>query len=273
MIHLLQISNGAYSDFRHIVIFLLIGIVIGFLSGLLGKGGSAIATPALQVFGGVAPFFALASPLPASLTNALSGTMVYKKEKMVNSRVVLISLILGIPATIGGSFISPYFSGTSLMVLTAIFVLGLGISFVIPFFKHHDFITSESLTDEPVQLHPATWKIATIAIGVGGLSGLLANSGGVLFAPLFIRWLKLPVKISMACSLLVAGGLAIPGTIAHWYLGHIDWWVVLCLAVSSTPSAYLGAKVAVRLKSSTLELIFGIMLCVFGLYDIIYTLY
>jgi uncharacterized membrane protein YfcA len=107
---------------------------------------------------------------------------------------------------------------------------------------------------------------------VGGLSGLLANGGGVLFAPLFIRVLKIPAKQAMASSLVVAGALALPGTLAHWWLGHIDWWIVLWLCIGSVPSAYVGARVAIGLKNATLELIFGLMLCLFGLYDLYFTL-
>lgn len=251
----------------HVALFLLIGIIVGFLSGLLGKGGSAITTPALQIFGGVSPFIALASPLPSSLANSISGSIAYKKEKLINKRVVLIIIILGIPSTVIGSLLSPLVGGNTLMILTAIFVCGLGFSFILPRLVSISAFRNGSQTTDPKY-----WKIIAIALVVGGLSGLLANSGGVLFAPLFIRWLKLPVKQAMASSLLIAGSLAIPGTITHWILGHIDWWIVLWLTLGTLPSAYFGAKAAIRLKNETLELIFGIMLFIFGFYDIIYTL-
>ena len=66
----------------------LIGVVVGFLSGLLGKGGSAISTPALQIFAGLPPFVALASPLPATLPTAISASVAYSKEKLINKRVL-----------------------------------------------------------------------------------------------------------------------------------------------------------------------------------------
>lgn len=53
-------------------IILIIGATVGFLSGLLGKGGSTITTPSLQIFAGITPFAALASPLPATLPTTLS---------------------------------------------------------------------------------------------------------------------------------------------------------------------------------------------------------
>ncbi|MDA9555075.1 sulfite exporter TauE/SafE family protein [Pelobium sp.] len=245
------------------LIILSIGAVVGFLSGLLGKGGSAITTPLLQIFAGINPFAALASPLPTTLPTTLSASAAYFKENLIDKRVVIWSIILGIPATAMGSFFSEWFGGNFLMILTAIFVLSLGISF---FFNK----APKDFTDnKPIPF----WKIMLIAISVGFLSGLLANSGGVLFAPLFIRFFKMPTKQALASSLLVAAGLAIPGTIAHWYLGHIDWQIVLLLAFSSIPFSYLGAKTSIKMDNTRLEKIFGLMLVLFGAFDLWYSIF
>ena len=149
------------------------------------------------------------------------------------------------------------------MVLTALFVLALGLSF---------FIARTTAVTEAVHKTIPVAKILSVAVSVGFLSGLLANSGGVLFGPLFIRFLKMPTKEALATSLVVAAGLAIPGTLAHWYLGHIDWSIVLLLSVSSIPCSYLGARLAIKLHNALLEKVFGVMLVVFGLFDLLYTL-
>ncbi len=244
------------------VITLLIGAVVGFLSGLLGKGGSAITTPALQIFAGIPPFSALASPLPASLPTTLSASLAYSREKLINKKVVTTCILLGIPATFVGSFFSDLLGGNLLMMLTAVFVLSLGISFFV--IKSHPDFSEETIP---------YWKIVLVAVSVGFLSGLLANSGGVLFGPLFIRFFKMPTKKALASSLLVAAGLAIPGTIAHWYLGHINWQLVLLLSLSSIPFSYLGARVSLKLKNHLLERIFGSMLIVFGAFDLWYIIF
>jgi len=241
---------------------LFIGAVVGFLSGMLGKGGSSITTPALQIFTGMNPFYALASPLPATLPTTLSASIVYKKKNLINKRVVWVCILMGIPATWGGSFFSHWLGGYTLMILTAIFVTSLGLSF---------FIFPEKTT-ESVSLKIPFYKIAIVAIPVGFLSGLLANSGGVMFGPLFIRYLKMPTKAALASSLLVAAGLAVPGTIAHWYLGHINWHVVLLLSVSAIPFSYLGARVTLMLNNEVLEKIFGMMLILFGSFDLWYSI-
>lgn len=240
---------------------MLIGAIVGFLSGLLGKGGSAIATPALQIFAGIPPFAALASPLPATLPTTFSATLAYYRHSVIDRRVVLTSILFGIPATFLGSYYSDWLEGRTLMLLTALFVLALGISF---------FVGKQSTEEQLERVIPA-WKIGGVAVGVGFLSGLLANSGGVLFGPLFIRVLKMPTKRALASSLMVAAGLSIPGTIAHWYFGHIDWRIVMLLSLSAIPSAYLGARLALNLRNHVLERIFGAMLVVFGAFDLIYT--
>lgn len=250
---------GKYS---HTAIILLIGAIVGFLSGLLGKGGSAITTPALQIFAGINPFAALASPLPATLPTTLSASFAYRNKNLINKRVVIISIALGIPATLAGSYYSDWMGGKALMILTALFVLSLGISFFV--FK----TGTEAKSTSVIPL----WKISLLALSIGFLSGLLANSGGVLFGPLFIRFLKMPTKQALASSLLIAAGLSIPGTIAHWYLGHIDWEIVLLLSLSSIPFSYLGARVALKMQSQHLEKIFGLVLIVFGTFDLWYNL-
>lgn len=253
-------------NFLHLhsyILLLLIGSTIGFLSGLLGKGGSAISTPALQVFCGIPSFSALSSPLPVSLPSAVSATVAYRKEKLLNYRIIRWVLILGIPSTILGAFFSDLFKGNVLMLLTAVFILLLGSSF---FIRFSNFKTLPQEGEVPF------YKIVLVSIGVGFLSGLLANSGGALFGPLFIRYFKMPVKKALASSLVIAAGLAIPGTLTHWYLGHIDWYIVLLLSISSIPFSYLGAKLAIYIKNDHLEKIFGLTLILFGIFDIFYNL-
>lgn len=240
----------------------LIGVVVGFLSGLLGKGGSAISTPALQIFAGLPPFVALASPLPATLPTAISASVAYSKEKLINKRVVFFSVLFGTPSTIIGSLLSHKLGGNTLMLLTAVFVFLLGVSF---FIKHS---APEPSKEGSIPL----LNVSVIAIFIGFLSGLLANSGGILFGPLFIRFLKMPAKHAIASSLAVAAALAIPGTITHWYLGHIDWEIVLLLSLSSIPFSYFGAKLAMHLDNQFLENTFGILLIIFGLFDLWYSI-
>lgn len=241
-----------------------IGAVVGFVSGLLGKGGSAVTTPALRVFLDVPRFFALASPLPAALPTTLSASIAYRGRGLVDWTAFAITCAVGIPATVAGSYLSPLVGGHALMLLTAIFVTGLGVSILF----HRE--PEEPATNAEAPRARRT-RLALIGVGVGLLAGLLANTGGVLFAPLFIKWDRMETKRALATSLVVSAALALPASVAHAALGHIDWPLVAALAIGGIPSSYVGARVAISLRSVTLLRIYGIALTAFGLYDLFFT--
>jgi uncharacterized membrane protein YfcA len=110
----------------------------------------------------------------------------------------------------------------------------------------------------------SAWMLAAVATVVGLASGLLANSGGFLLAPLYVTLLRLPIKSALASSLAVASVLAVPGTVVHAALGHIDWTLVAVFGVTSVPLSFLGARVALRTDAHRLERIYGAALVVLG---------
>jgi uncharacterized membrane protein YfcA len=105
---------------------------------------------------------------------------------------------------------------------------------------------------------------AMVAVVVGLASGLLGNSGGFLLAPLFVTVLHVPLKKALGTSLAAAAGLAIPGTIVHAAMGHIDWNVTLLFGLASIPLSAAGARLALRTASSRLEVAYGVALVVLG---------
>ncbi|MDE2141608.1 MAG: sulfite exporter TauE/SafE family protein [Elusimicrobia bacterium] len=243
-----------------------VGAAVGFLSGLLGKGGSAVTTPVLRVFLGVPEFAALASPLPSALPTALSASWAYRGRGMVDVEAVKTSVLWGIPATVLGSLLSRWVGGPPLMILTALFVISLGVSLSI----HGHAMPGGPDGDAP-PVPNANFRLTVIALAVGLFSGLLANTGGILYAPLFIQWVKMPPKRALASSLIISAVLAIPGTLTHWWLGHIDWRIVVLLSLGAIPCSYLGAQLAIRLRSRTLIRVYGALLTAFGFYDLFFT--
>jgi uncharacterized membrane protein YfcA len=233
-----------------------IGLVVGFLAGLFGKGGSAIATPLLHA-AGVPAIVAVAAPLPATIPSTAVAFSAYRRGHFVDGRVVRWSLAIGVPATIIGALMTRWISGNFLVMVTDVLVAGLGIRFLL-----RPGEPREEALREPFGYRT---RLAGVAAVTGLVSGLLANSGGFLLAPLYLVALRMPVKRAFACSLAVAGVLAVPGTLVHWALGHIDWGVVGLFALTSVPLSYVGARVAVRTHPARLERLYGAGLATVGL--------
>lgn len=224
----------------------LIGLGIGFVSGAFGKGGSALATPLLHLVG-VPAIMAIASPLPATIPSTLLAGRAYHRSGNVDRRILRLGLPIGLPATIAGALLTRWIPGGPLIVVTDVVVLVFGIRIL---------LTRNSSVAPDVDRTTVT-RILVIVGVVGFVSGLLGNSGGFLLAPLFMTALGLPVHRAIGTSLVLATCLAVPGTIVHAWLGHIDWTLTLAFGVAAAPAASAGAQLAMRTKARSLTLAYG----------------
>lgn len=232
-----------------------IGLVVGFLGGLFGKGGSAVATPLLAA-AGVPAIIAVAAPLPATVPSTLAASSVYWKAQLIDWRIVRWSLGFGLPATVVGAIATRWIGGPVLVTITDAVLVVLGLRFL---------LARPVLDTDPVKPpRESPLLLATVAIAVGLVSGLLANSGGFLLAPLYVAVLRLPIKTAFASSLAVATVLAVPGTIVHAALGHIDWTLVAAFGSTSVPLSFLGARVALSTAPASLERLYGAAISVLG---------
>ena len=75
--------SNAMVDIGTVVVVAVIGAGAGFLGGLFGKGGAALATPLLAAIG-IPPIVAVASPLPATLpsTFALDNLPIDRSKRL-----------------------------------------------------------------------------------------------------------------------------------------------------------------------------------------------
>ena len=188
-----------------------------------------MATPLLSLLG-YPGFVAVASPLPATVPSTLVASREYWRSRLLDWEIVWWSIGIGIRAIVAGSLLSPFVGAKPLLVVTGLLVLAFGVSFL--FFPKDRSLAKEAATN-PDGLRPSQWRVRLIAvaIGVGLISGLLANAGGFLLVPCYARFLKQPMKKAFACSLAVSSALAIPGTLVHSYLGHISWLVTCLLLI------------------------------------------
>jgi uncharacterized protein len=235
---------------------IVIGAVVGFLGGLFGKGGSAVATSLLHA-AGVPAFAAVASPLPATIPSALVAAHRYRDLDLVDGRLLGWTIGVGVPSTLAGGLASRYVGGGALVLITEVVLLILGVQIM----AGRAEPTERSGDEDDV----ARWRLAAVAAGAGLAAGLLANAGGFLLAPLFVTVLHRPLKVAFGTSLAAAAVLAVPGTLTHALLGHVDWALAAVFAAASIPLASLGARVALRTGTERLERRYGAFLVVTSL--------
>jgi uncharacterized protein len=101
---------------------LLVGFVTGVLSALFGIGGAIVSNPGLRILG-AAPLVAVGTTLPSILPGAISGTLRYRREGLIDWRLIIPAAAAGLLAVVGGSLLSHAVPGQGHLLLLLIAVL------------------------------------------------------------------------------------------------------------------------------------------------------
>jgi len=101
---------------------LLVGFVTGVLSALFGVGGAIVSNPGLRILG-AAPLVAVGTTLPSILPGAVSGTLRYRREGLIDWRLIIPAAAAGLLAVVGGSLLSHAVPGQGHLLLLLIAVL------------------------------------------------------------------------------------------------------------------------------------------------------
>jgi uncharacterized membrane protein YfcA len=104
------------------VLTLLLGLATGVLSALFGIGGAIVSNPGLRALG-AAPLIAVGSTLPSILPGAISGTLRYRREGLIDWHLITPAAAAGLLAVVGGSLLSHVVPGGGHVLLLLIAVL------------------------------------------------------------------------------------------------------------------------------------------------------
>jgi len=127
---------------------LLVGFLTGVLSALFGIGGAIVSNPGLRALG-AAPLVAVGTTLPSILPGAISGTLRYRREGLIDWRLIAPAAAAGLLAVVGGSLLSHAVPGQGHLLLLLIAVL-------LAFTAWRTAFTGPSTTRENDELPPTT---------------------------------------------------------------------------------------------------------------------
>ncbi|HSO51777.1 MAG TPA: sulfite exporter TauE/SafE family protein [Actinomycetes bacterium] len=248
---------------------LLLGFATGVLSALFGVGGAIVSNPGLRALG-AEPLVAVGTTLPSILPGAITGTLRYRREGLIDWRLITPAAAAGLLAVVAGALLSHAVPGGGHLLLLLIAVL-------LAFTAWRTAVTgpggpdpAEEDADQPASPAPAgrtRWVAAGIGVVAGLLSGLLGIGGGVIMVPAFTELLGLSLKSAIATSLVCVGIFGVPATITHAVLGDIDWRLAALLTIGVIPGARVGASLTIRTAERRLRLAVAVFL---GLVALVY---
>ncbi len=239
------------------------------MAGMLGVGGGIVFVPVLQQvlihFKVTDDFVAytLSNSLAIVFFVGLSGSYRQVKLKNTNLPAALVTGVGAIITSVTITFIVNYFHLDHPLGFKIIFGSILIFSAIRMFLevKKKNIDTAEFKMPDLKKFLPA----GLFAGFVTALSGL---GGGIVMVPYFNKVLKLPIRFATGLSLSVIPIIALPLLLFYsWHqpvqvlypsyqTGHLIWPVLLPITLGAMVASQFGIKVAQRMKSQTLKIVF-----------------
>ena len=242
-------------DFLFILITFLVGFAAGILGGIFGIGGAVFTLPLFHILLGLPGQAAVATALPLTIPTALSGSWVYLKHNLLKKKTILVCGIAGSIFSIFGALLTTDVSGSLLMLATGALFLLLSIA---------TYVQPPAPSAEKCSLNEKAAKNAGIGAFAGFASGFFGIGGGPILVPLLTYFRQIPMKKAIPCSLAIIGIYAIPGSIAHYFLGNIDLAVFVPAAFGTIIGAQIGARMSIGIKEARMKRLFSLLLFLLG---------
>jgi len=242
-----------------LLVAVAIGFVAGYLSGQFGIGGGIVTTPAIRLVLGYPELIAVGTPLPVIIPAAVVGAIAYVRRGLAEVPLGLSIGIVGAGFSVLGAWASELVGGRIVLLVTAALICWMAVDMIL--------LARRPLPEEveggaPSSQRHAWWKIGALGIVAGLYSGFLGVGGGFVVVPTLIRYFGLSAKRAIGTSLIVVSILAIPGTIAHYLLGHVDVALALALTIGVVPGSLLGARVTARAREKSVRIGFAVLLLI-----------
>jgi uncharacterized protein len=248
---------------RELLLPVAVGLVSGVLAGMFGIGGGLITTPAIRLILGAPALIALGTPLPVIIPTAISGAYGHWRHGSADIRAGIVIGLCGAPLAVLGAWLSDLLGGTVMMLLTAALLGYVAVDTVLAMRRDEPAEALDGAVDGDAGLprpHVPLRKLVVTGVVSGLYSGLLGLGGGFVIIPLLSRWGRVPFKLAIGTSLVAVSILAIPGTVAHAYLGHVDWVIAAGLAIGGVPGAAIGAHLSTRSSTRSIRIGFAVLL-------------
>ena len=237
-----------------------VGLGAGVLAGMFGIGGGVLTTPAVRLLLGYPALVAVGTPLLALIPGALAGAATHVRSGFANVRTGLAIGVWGALGALVGARGSAAAGGTAVMLVTAVVIVWGAVAIV----RRPRTDEDAHGRQESVRAEPRPFAVVLTGIASGVYSGFLGLGGGVLLVPILHRYFRYSMKEAVGTSLVAISVLAIPGALAHWWLGHVDLVLAVGLGAGAVPGAILGARLASAASDRGLRVGFAVLLVIVG---------
>lgn len=235
-----------------------LGSLGGFSAGLLGFGGGVLMFPLLYY---VPSLLGLERIDVKSVTaivasqvffSTVTGGIAHSRSGHVHKRLALVAGAVSAVSAFAGSVASKWVSDRFLLVLFGIVTVTV---LVIMFFPAPAGAEeNRAVNDIGVPLLP----LSIYSLVAGAVIGFL-GAGNFIFVPILIYILRVPTRVAIGSSLLIAMMNTSSGFLGKLVTGQVPFLAAVLVVAGATLGAVGGERVHRRLSSARLRQIYALM--------------
>jgi uncharacterized protein len=239
---------------------ILSGALVGFSLGLVGGGGSILATPLLLYVVGLAePHTAIGTSAVSVCINAYFNFVGYARAGAVRLPIAIIFAAVGSLGALGGSTLGKAFNADRLVFLFGILMLIIGAMMLRPVRARPHAVSAGG----------KSWLIQVgVAVVVGLTAGFFGIGGGFLIVPGLLFAGGMPIANAIGSSLLAVGTFALTTAVNYAVSGLVDWQVAAEFVSGGFVGGIGGLKLAALLAKykGALNVVFATLIFVVAIY-------
>jgi uncharacterized membrane protein YfcA len=221
------------------------GFVVGVLVGLTGVGGGSLMTPLLTLLFGVSPSVAVGTDLAfASITKA-AGTATHRLRGTVRWDIVRLLCYGALPAAVLATFALKHFGALDKQIGQLIrYCIAGSVMLTVVAILFRGKMLAWMLAHPERQLQGRALEVATIVAGavLGSLVTISSIGAGAVGATLLVlMYPRLTPAEVAGTDIAYAVPLTAIAALGHWWLGSINWMLLLTLLIGSVPGITVGS--------------------------------
>jgi uncharacterized membrane protein YfcA len=273
----------------NVFLIFVMGLAVGFISGMFGIGGGFLMTP-LLIFVGISPGVAVASVTTHIAASSFTGAITYWRRRALDPALALMLLVGGIVGTAVGVWLFSLLRAIGQLDLT------IGLSYLVLLGAVGSLMVVESaqaiirarrgrpaeirrggshtwihglpfkLRFKQSKIYVSTIPVWGIGFFIGFIGAIMGIGGGFLLVPMLIYVLRVPTNVVIGTSMVLTLVTMAFATIMHAATNHlVDMVLALILMVGGVTGAQFGARAGQKIRSEQLRLLLGLLVLAVGL--------
>jgi len=233
------------------------GMLVGFVLGLVGGGGSILAVPLMVYVVGVSsPHVAIGTSALAVAVNAAMGLANHARAHHVKWRCGGIFGAAGMFGAFAGSTAGKLVDGEKLLFLFALVMLVVGALMLKGRGNPGDPGAECNRQKAPL--------VIGYGLGSGMFSGFFGIGGGFLVVPGLIASTGMPMLMAVGTSLVAVTAFGLTTAANYAFSGLIDWLLAGVFIAGGLLGSLAGTRLASRLGARTGKLTTVFAALIFG---------